>query len=83
MSYNKETGMYEGYIYKIVNDINGKIYIGQTRRDVDTRFKEHCKGANITNKKKIQIIIKSSWERSNLYAHRKYEFIWCVYWSIK
>jgi len=56
MSYNKETGMYEGYIYKIVNDVNRKIYIGQTRRDVDTRFKEHCKGANITNKKKIQVI---------------------------
>lgn len=56
MAYNKETGMYEGYIYKIINDINDKIYIGQTRRDVDTRFKEHCKGANITNKKKIQVI---------------------------
>lgn len=30
MAYNKETGMYEGYIYKIINNINNKAYIGQT-----------------------------------------------------
>lgn len=31
-----------GHIYKIVNDINNKIYIGQTSRDIDIRFNEHC-----------------------------------------
>ena len=31
-----------GYIYKITNDVNDKIYIGQTSRDIDTRFDEHC-----------------------------------------
>ena len=41
MSFNKETGMYEGYIYKIINDINDKIYIGQTKRDLETRFYQH------------------------------------------
>lgn len=41
MSYNKETGMYEGYIYKIYNDLNDKIYIGQTAIDVKTRWKQH------------------------------------------
>jgi len=30
-----------GYIYKITNTINGKIYIGQTVRSVTQRFKEH------------------------------------------
>ena len=25
MSFNKDTGMYEGYIYKIVNDINMRV----------------------------------------------------------
>lgn len=28
-------------IYKIVNNINGKIYIGQSK-DPDYRFKQHC-----------------------------------------
>lgn len=30
-----------GYIYKITNDINNKIYIGFTARNLDIRFKEH------------------------------------------
>lgn len=46
MSYNKETGMYEGYIYKIYNDVNDRIYIGQTSRTVDVRWKEHVKNIN-------------------------------------
>lgn len=32
-----------GYIYKITNSINGKIYVGQTFRDVQERFKEHLR----------------------------------------
>ena len=30
------------YIYKITNDINGKIYIGKTHNSIETRFKQHC-----------------------------------------
>lgn len=29
-------------IYKITNLINGKIYVGQTMRSIEERFKEHC-----------------------------------------
>lgn len=32
-----------GYIYKITNSINGKIYVGQTFRNVQERFKEHLR----------------------------------------
>ena len=42
MAYNKETGMYEGFIYKIYNDINNIFYIGRTLRTVEKRWKEHC-----------------------------------------
>ena len=49
MAYNKETGMYEGYIYKIVNDVNDKIYIGQTRTTIKTRFNQHKSDAKRGN----------------------------------
>ena len=29
------------YIYKIVNDINDKVYIGKTEKTIEKRFKEH------------------------------------------
>lgn len=33
------------WIYKIVNDINGKVYVGQTIRPINERFKRHIKDA--------------------------------------
>lgn len=35
-----------GYIYKITNQVNGKIYIGQTYRTVELRWKEHLSHIN-------------------------------------
>ena len=34
-----------GYIYKITNDINKKVYIGQTVKTVNYRFKQHLRTA--------------------------------------
>lgn len=31
------------YIYKIVNDVNYKVYIGKTDQAIEERFKQHCK----------------------------------------
>ena len=31
-----------GYIYKIINDIDDKVYIGKTTRTLKVRFQEHC-----------------------------------------
>ena len=57
MSFNKETGMYEGYIYKIVNDVNDKVYIGQTRRTIEERWNCHIYDAR--NRNDNMIIHKS------------------------
>lgn len=35
-----------GYIYKITNKINNKVYIGQTSRTIEIRWKEHKKNIN-------------------------------------
>ena len=39
-----------GYIYKITNKVNGKIYIGQTTRTVAIRFQEHLKSCTERSK---------------------------------
>lgn len=48
------------YIYKIINDINNKIYIGQTSFSLEKRFKEH-----LADSDKIE-------KRPLYYAMRKY-----------
>ena len=35
-----------GYIYKIVNNVNDKVYVGKTCRTLTIRWKEHCKHCN-------------------------------------
>lgn len=30
------------YIYKIINDINDKVYVGKTEFSIEKRFKQHC-----------------------------------------
>ena len=41
MGYDVKNDNYIGYIYKITNNINGKVYIGQTRQTVDKRWYDH------------------------------------------
>lgn len=40
-----------GYIYKITNDVNNKIYIGLTTTSLEKRFKQHLKNAKYYNTK--------------------------------
>lgn len=39
------------YIYKIVNQINGKIYVGKTQKTIDERWKRHIADSKYTNTK--------------------------------
>lgn len=50
-----------GYIYKIVNDFNNKIYIGQTSTSLEDRFARHCrdKGSSNQNKEAIDNLIQT------------------------
>ena len=40
-----------GYIYKITNNINGKVYIGKTTKTVEERWKGHLKKMNYKKNK--------------------------------
>ena len=41
-----------GYIYKIYNDINNKVYIGQTIRTIEARWEQHLRDCNNANKQR-------------------------------
>ena len=41
MAYNKTTGEYEGFIYLITNNVNGKQYVGQTIQTIQKRWNSH------------------------------------------
>ena len=45
MSYDSERNLYIGYIYKIENDINNKVYIGQTISTIAERWHGHMSAA--------------------------------------
>ena len=50
------------YIYQIINDVNGKIYIGKTERTIQERWGEHCRD-----------YLKHDYEKRPLYlAMKKY-----------
>lgn len=40
-----------GFIYKIVNDINDKVYIGQTSGTIEERYKQHLKKIHSEDRK--------------------------------
>lgn len=55
MSYNVDTEMYEGYIYKIFNDINDKLYVGQTTMTIAERW--HCHMSAALNEDRCKSVL--------------------------
>lgn len=58
MAFNKETGMYEGYIYLITNRINDKKYVGQTITTLKQRFSQHVTHSKNSNQAICKAIAK-------------------------
>lgn len=46
LNYIKRRYLVISYIYKITNNINGKIYIGKTLFSIEKRWQEHCQDYN-------------------------------------
>jgi len=44
-------------IYKITNDVNSKIYVGQTHKTIEERFNRHCEEGRWKNTKKMPIVL--------------------------
>lgn len=55
-----------GYIYMIKNTLNNKVYIGQTKRSPETRFKEHLKLLKSNENQTIHKAIKK-YGKDNFY----------------
>lgn len=76
MSFNFETSIYEGFIYSIKNQINQKIYIGQTIRDIQSRIANHKSTANkrpYKSKWLYQDVQKYGWDSFEISMVRKIE----------
>lgn len=56
-----------GYIYKIINDINDKIYVGKTLSPIEKRFEEHKKDSH-----RAQENIRPLYRAMNKYGCEKF-----------
>lgn len=70
MAFNKETNKYEGFIYKIVNDVNDKVYIGQTTTSVAERWHGHMSSA--LNEKRYKSALYGAMRK---YSREKFQII--------
>lgn len=81
----------KGFIYKITNRVNGKMYIGQTRFTIEHRFKQHLKNAirdkrnqplyRAFNKYGIKNFDIESIEEVNIEELNEREMYWIAYYN--
>ena len=75
-----------GLIYKTTNKINGKIYIGQTKRSAEQRLKEHVWNKTILGKAilkygKENFIIETIEECDNQEQLNEREIFWIAFYN--
>lgn len=58
----------KGFIYKITNRVNNKVYIGQTRFTVEHRWKQHLKNFNIEHRKQPLYMAFCKYGLDNFYV---------------
>lgn len=75
-----------GFIYKITNRVNNKVYIGQTHFTIEHRFKQHIKNFNIEHRKQPLYKAFAKYGLENFYVE-KLEEVECeklnereIYW---
>ena len=51
--FNKKDNLYHGYIYKVTNNINNKVDIGQTSTSIEKRWTQHKSAARTAKNNKI------------------------------
>lgn len=66
-----------GYIYKVTNLINGKVYIGLTQRTIQERWKEHINVAYNQNSKDSNSIFKKAIRKYGKENFQVEEIEWC------
>lgn len=58
----------KGFIYKITNRVNNKVYIGQTHFTIEHRFKQHIKNYNIEHRKQPLYMAFDKYGIDNFYV---------------
>lgn len=68
-----------GYIYKITNQINGKVYIGQTKRPIKQRWWEHKNAAKNKNNSGYNYPLYRAFRKYGIHNFKIEEIEKCTY----
>lgn len=68
-----------GYIYKITNQINGKVYIGQTKRPIKQRWWEHKNASKNKNNPGYDYPLYRAFRKYGIHNFKIEEIEKCTY----
>ncbi len=57
MKRQDDVKLYTGYVYMIYNNVNGKVYIGETIQTIQKRFKQHINESSNVNSSTYNYLI--------------------------
>lgn len=68
-----------GYIYKITNKINGRVYIGQTKRTIEQRWLEHKRACKLSKEPIYNYPLYRAFRKYEIYNFKIEEIEKCTY----